>query len=430
MSDREWLARLELVGVKLGLETMGSLTAELGHPEQACRVIHVAGTNGKGSVVAMVAHALSAAGHRAGRYTSPHLVRLEERFAVDNRSVEPAVLDAALSRVRAAAARIGRSGGPGIEPTYFEITTAVAFEIFREARVEVAVLEVGLGGRFDATNVVTPIVTAITSIDLDHESYLGPSVEAIAGEKAGIIKPGVPVATGALGGGALRVVERAARTAGARLVTASAGGAGSARPVGDGRYDVTIRTARATYGPLTLGLRGRHQAANAEVAALVLDAADKAGLPVEPAAVEAGLRDVAWPARLDLIDLGDRALLVDGAHNPAGALALADYLREVYPDGVPLVFGVMADKDVARMLASLAPMARPLVVTRAAGRRAAGVDAVARTALALASPPEVVVNPDVGRALEVAWRRGGTAVVAGSLYLAGEVLQRVGRLPL
>ena len=430
MSDREWLARLELVGIKLGLETIGALTEALGHPDRAYRVIHVAGTNGKGSVVAMAAGALAAAGYRTGRYTSPHLVRLEERFAVDGRSVDPPVLDAALSRVRAAAARIQSTRAPGTEPTYFEVTTAAAFEIFRQARVDVALLEVGLGGRFDATNVVTPSVTAITSIDLDHESYLGTSLEAIAAEKAGIIKPGIPVVTGILGSGARAVVERVARTVGAPLVAASAACAGAARPVGDGRYEMTIRTARATYGPLTLGLRGRHQAANAEVAALILDAAEGAGLRVEPDEVEAGLRTVVWPARLDLVDLGDRALLVDGAHNPAGARALADYLREVYPEGLPVVFGVMADKDVGRMLAPLAPLARPLVVTEVAGLRAAGADAVARIALALPSPPEVVVEPDVGRALEAAWQRGRVAVVAGSLYLAGDVLQRVGRLPL
>jgi dihydrofolate synthase/folylpolyglutamate synthase len=427
MSDREWLARLELVGIKLGLDTIGALMDALDHPERAAPAVHIAGTNGKGSVAAMMARAFQAAGHRTGRYTSPHLVHLEERMAVDGRSVPTADLDRALARVRSASERLA-SVAAGLQPTYFEITTAAAFEVFREARVDVSVLETGMGGRFDATTIVSPAVTVITTIGLDHESYLGTTVEAIAAEKAGIIKPGVPLVLGDLPGAAHAVVARLAADAGAPVRRVADECHIQARPVGDGRYDVVIRTRRASYGPLGLGLRGRHQVDNAAVAVLALETADEAGMAVTPQALETGLREARWPARLDLLDVGGRSLLVDGAHNPGGAAALAAYLREVYPAGLPLVFGVMADKDIEGMLAPLVPFARPLVVTRAPGRRAAQPDRVAEAARALGMP-EVIVVADIAPAIHAAWGRGDTAVVAGSLYLAGAVLSLIGREP-
>jgi dihydrofolate synthase/folylpolyglutamate synthase len=427
MSDRDWLARLEFVGIKLGLETIRALLDQLGHPERAAPAIHIAGTNGKGSVAAMVSRALDASGYRTGRYTSPHLVRLEERFAVAGRALAPEALDRALARVRAAAARIGAA--PGASPTYFEVTTAVAFEAFREAGVDVSVLEVGLGGRFDATNVVTPAVSVITSIALDHESYLGTTLEAIAAEKAGIIKPGVPVVVGSLPPAALQVVEDAARDAEAPAVLVERRCTVEAAAVGDGRYRATARTAGREYGPVVLGLRGRHQVGNAAVAIVALEEAGHAGLRVPAAAIETGLREARWPARLDLIDLGGRMLLVDGAHNPAGAEALAAYLREAYPSGVPIVFGAMGDKDVRGMLAHLAPHSAPLIVTHAPGRRALAAEEVARIAHALPGALDVLVEPEPDRALDAAWRHAPTIVVAGSLFLAGAVLALVGRPP-
>ncbi len=427
MSDRDWLADLEFTGIKLGLETIRRLTSALGHPERFAPAVHIAGTNGKGSTAAMVAEGLRAAGHRTGRYTSPHLVHLEERAAIDGLSVSAEALDRALARVRLAAADLRLPDGAPLEPTYFEVTTAAAFEVFRDAGVEVSVLEVGLGGRYDATNVVTPIVSAITTIDFDHQSYLGTTLEAIAGEKAGIVKPGVPVVVGALLAPALAIVEETASEVGAPFVRTTAACDVRARPIGGGRYEVLIRTAAAAYGPLPLGLRGAHQAANAAVAALVLEAVNASGLAVPAQAIEAGLRDAEWPGRLDLVDLGGRALLVDGAHNPAGARALAAYLEEVHPAGVPVVFGVMGDKDVDGMLAPLAGFARPLVITRAPGRRAADPDRVAAAARALPCPPEILVVSGIGPALDAAWDRATTIVVAGSLYLAGEVLALVGR---
>ena len=425
MTDREWLDSLELFGIKLGLETIDRLAAMLGRPERAYPLVHIAGTNGKGSVAAMMSTALTAAGHRVGRYTSPHLVRVEERAAIDGRAAEAAAFDRALARVRAAAGALDLDH----RPTYFEITTATAFEIFREADVDVAVIEVGLGGRFDATNIVLPSVTVITSIDFDHEAHLGTTLEAIAGEKAGIIKPGVPVVAGPLPHPALTVVVEAARASGAPLIRTDLLGDVTVHTLGDGRIEIRMRTAHGDYGPIVLGLRGRHQALNAAVSTVALEACDERGIAAPRDAIVQGLSAARWPARLDLIHLGARSLLVDGAHNASGARALGAYLRETHPAGVPLVFGVMADKAVASMLTALSASARPLILTQAPGRRAADPDALADAARALADPPEVIVERDVDRALSLAWQRGNVAVVAGSLYLAGDVLARIGRAP-
>lgn len=417
MHDRDWLARLEFFGIKLGLDTITAILAELDRPHSSYRVIHIAGTNGKGSVAAMVSHTLTVAGRRTGRYTSPHLVALEERFAVDGRSVAASELDRALHRVRGAVATLMERSALDVEPTYFEITTAAAFEIFRQERVDIAVVEVGLGGRLDATNVVAPAVTAITSIDLDHEAHLGPTLAAIATEKAGIIKAGVPVIVGALKPEALRAVATIAAAKGAPLVQSDAAGIDIDRS-GAGQYQVTVRTNRGTYGPVDLGLRGRHQIGNAVIAALVLEQLP-ADLAIDRTAVETGLRDVRWPGRLDLVAVGERTVLVDGAHNPAGARALASYLSEANPHGLPVVFGVMADKHAREMLAELLPFARPLIVTRAPGARAADPQRLA--SMFAEAPATIVVEPSIERALATAWSANDAIAVAGSLYLAGEV---------
>ena len=423
--SRGWLAHLEQFGVKLGLDTIASLMGAVGHPEHACPVLHVAGTNGKGSVSAMVAHALSAGGLVTARYTSPHLVRLEERFAVDGRSVATRSLDAALDEVRRAVGQLQSAGTLTVEPTYFEATTAAAFLLFRAAGADVAVIEVGLGGRYDATNIVAPLVTAITSVDFDHQAQLGTTLSAIAGEKAGTIKPGVPVVVGPLPDEAREVVETVARAQGAPLVDAMAGVVIDARP-DHGRYQVTIATPTGRYGPLRLALAGRHQVDNAVVAVRVLETAAARGLPVSPTAIECGLTEARWPARLEQLDTPRGRIVIDGAHNPAGARALASYLQDAHPGGLPLVVGVMGDKAADEMLRALARVARPLVLTRAPGGRAADPHDLAAIARLVAPGVAVLVEAEIDAALACAWSHGPLIVVAGSLYLAGNVLARLG----
>lgn len=427
LSPRAWLSSLELHGIKLGLSTMRALCAALGHPERQYRTVLVAGTNGKGSVAAMVSAALGAAGHRTARYTSPHLVRLEERFDIDGAAVDPAALDAAITRVRAVVDQLQGEGLIDIHPTFFEVTTLAAFELFRQAGIEVAVLEVGLGGRFDATNVVDPVASAIVSIAFDHEAYLGDTLEKIAYEKAGVIRPGCPTVVGDLPDAAGRVVRAVCDERGAARVDASAGcTVDASRHAGLTR--LALSTPRGSYGPLTMALRGRHQVSNAVVAVRLLEAIDAVGVRVSRAAIESGLTSTKWPARLSLYERpGGRRLLVDGAHNPAGAATLAEYVDEEWPGGLPLVFGAMRDKHVTGMVEALVSVARPLVLTTAPGRRAAGAHELARALPAGFAGP-VLQEPDRRAALDAAWAAGPTIVVAGSLYLAGAVLEDLGLL--
>ena len=425
LTEREWLARLEWFGIKLGLETIGDLTAALDHPERAYPVVHVAGTNGKGSVVAVIERALRASNLRTGRYTSPHLVHLEERFAIDGRPIEPAELDRACGVVRRVVEKRAAAHPDLPEPTYFEVTTAAAFEIFRSREVDVAVIEVGLGGRFDATNVVQPMLSVITSIDFDHEAHLGTTLSAIAGEKAGIIKAGVPVVVGGLVGEALEIVEQTARRLDAPLHQARSECAVDARPTGGGAREARFQTTRASYGPVPLGLRGAHQVENAAVAVVALEQLATAGLTVPASAILTGLAEAEWPGRLQRIAVGERAVIVDGAPNPSGARALAAYLRETHASGLPIVFGVMADKAIDPMIEALAPFARPLVVTAAPGRRATTAADLATRATRVLPSERVIEEADVARALEIAWRHGREIAVAGSLYLAGDVLARL-----
>lgn len=420
---REYLASLEFFGIKLGLSTIAALTAELGWPDRRFPSVIIAGTNGKGSVAAMTERALRASGRRTGRYTSPHLVSLEERMAIDGVPVQPAELDEAITRVRMAAARLQDTGALVVHPTFFEATTAAAFEVFSQAGVDVAVLEVGLGGRFDATNIVMPVVAAITSIALDHEQHLGHSIEAIAYEKAGVIKSRVPVVLGDLPPAAREVVAGVCTEREAPLVVAHAGCRVDALIDAGGLTRLALETPVRRYAPVTLALRGRHQVGNAVLAVRLLEVLAEQGFAIPADAVRVGLEDAQWPARLQLVaaDQG-RQVLLDGAHNPAGAAALADYIQAVWPAGLPIVFGAMRDKQIGGMLRALSACARPLVATTAPGERAAGAETIAAAARA-EGLSDVEVAPELPAALEAAWRCHPLAVVAGSLFLAGRTLE-------
>jgi dihydrofolate synthase/folylpolyglutamate synthase len=403
----EFLFSLEQFGMKFGLESMRALCAALDHPERAFRAVHVAGTNGKGSVTAMVDAALRAAGHRSARYTSPHLVRLEERFVIDGVEVDTAALESAAARVRAAAGDLVASGALPAVPTFFECTTAAAFELFRRAGVGIAVVEVGLGGRLDATNVLSPLVTAIVSIDFDHQAQLGGTLTSIAREKAGIAKPGVPMVLGAVPDEARNAILETCARAGAPVIDADDG------------------ETRQRVAALPLALAGAHQAANAAVALRVLDELDAQGVRVGPAAVQQALATVRWPGRLETFTVGGRAVVVDAAHNPAGARALAVYLAETEPSGVTLVFGAMRDKAVAAMLGAVAPAVRELIATTAPSPRAMPAADIAALSNAAGVPTRIIAEP--AAALDAALETGRTVVVAGSIFLVGPLRERLAR---
>jgi dihydrofolate synthase/folylpolyglutamate synthase len=424
------LSSLETFGIKLGLENISRLCEALGHPERSFTTLHVAGTNGKGSVTAMAHAALRAAGLRTARYTSPHLADITERFVIGDAAVDTATFNATAHEVLDLADRLVADGTLRVLPTFFEATTAIAFELFRRASVEVGVIEVGLGGRFDATNVITPVAGAITTIGFDHQQHLGTTLGEIAFEKAGIIKPGMTVVAGALPPSAMDVVRRVAGERAATLVESAADSTVTAEAI-DGAARVTIDTPRGRYGPLTLALRGDHQIGNAVVATRLLEAATAAGVPVAANHVEQGLSGAQWPARLEYIQLDDRRrVLLDSAHNAEGAGALAAHLRRWHPEGLPLVLGIMRDKDVHDILSPLLPLTSRVVVTSAPTPRALPADELAARVRAAAerlglARLTVDVEDDPLQALERALATADLACVAGSIFLVGPLRERL-----
>jgi dihydrofolate synthase/folylpolyglutamate synthase len=380
----------------------------------------VAGTNGKGSVTAMVHAIYQAAGLRAARFTSPHLTDLRERFVIGDEPVDASILAQVTGDVLDCADRLRHAGTLPVHPTFFEATTAIAFELFRRARVDVAVIEVGLGGRYDSTNVITPLVGAITSIGLDHEQYLGHTLEAIAFEKAGIIKPGMDVVIGKLPEQAARVVETVAAEQQARVIRAQ-DDADATVATETGR--LTLETPDGTYGPLVLALSGDHQIGNALTAVRLVETGRHHGLAVAPQAIERGLTTVEWPGRLESMVLPQGTLLLDAAHNPDGARALASYLQHVSERPV-LVIGIMRDKNLRAVLEALLPLATSVVATTADTPRALSAQDVAAGVLAIAPALSVEVEPDPVRAVERAFARARFVCVTGSIFVVGGVRER------
>lgn len=342
-----YLAGLSPSSIKMGLGRVEAALAALGHPERRVRALHVAGTNGKGSTCAFAAQALLAAGLRVGRYTSPHLVRVNERIGVNGEDIPDALL---ARRIQEVLARLPAAAGEDAL-TYFEFGTLLAFWHFAEERVDVAVLETGLGGRLDATTACAPGVTAITPVALDHMEYLGPTLASIAREKAGILKPGVPCALARQAPEALAVLEQEAARVGAPLLLE---GRDYAFEEGQGGA-LAFRSPWGRLEGLTLGLRGPHQRQNAAVALAALALLDARGIPVPAAARVRGLAEARWPGRLEELP-GRPPVLLDGAHNPHGVEALLASLDALYPGRrVHAVFGVVSDKDRGPMLARLLP---------------------------------------------------------------------------
>ena len=418
------LYRRNLHTIKLGLDAEVALLKELQDPHRAYLSIHVAGTNGKGSVCAMLASILQAAGLRVGLYTSPHLVRFNERIRVNGAMISDAELVAALDQVEEAALRIQQRDGLR-DVTFFEFTTALAFHWFREQNVQVAVVETGMGGRLDATNVVTPVVSVITSIGLDHQAYLGNTLEQIAAEKAGIIKPGRPVIIGTLPQNARAVVEAAAHTAASRMCTAADGCMVT-------RIEETLEAGqllRIESGMIRIDrvrcpLLGAHQRGNIAVAvATALTFADETALPVSADAIRAGLGAVHWPARMQVISR-DPPLLVDGAHNPQAMQQLRvalEELRGTRPVG--LIASFLADKDAAGCLSILAPLVQRCWLVERKGERGMTGQALRSAAASARLNAECLPLPEALQELrQWATRENGIGVIAGSLYLAGEAL--------
>jgi dihydrofolate synthase / folylpolyglutamate synthase len=416
-------------GIRLGLARTRALLRALGDPQLALRGALVGGTNGKGSVLALAGSALRAAGYRVGTTPKPHLVSYRERLEIDGQPIDPVTFARLVDEVLRAADRVERRHGP---PTEFELLTAMLFRWFAEAGVDLAVVEVGLGGRLDATHAWDGGVAAITNVAFDHMAWLGDTIPKIAREKAAIIERGDLAVTGATGA-ALPVIRRRARRVGAPLVEVSA-----PEILGWDRDGIDVDLHR--LGPTRIGLRGRHQAENAAVADAVLDALGATGIaPVPDAARRRGYARATWPGRLELLAVDGHEALLDGAHNPAGAAALATALDDLrpyllggeQPDPPPLtlVHGSMADKDVDGIVAALdasrAMRGARIIATQVPGERAMPAEELAVRWRRARPTARIEAIADVGRALDGAVAGApGTIVVAGSLYIVGEARRR------
>jgi len=391
-----YLHSLRQFGFQPGLETTRRLCTAVGNPQERLRFIHVAGTNGKGSVCAFLESVYRTAGFRVGLYTSPHLVRFNERIQVNRVPASEALLARGVAELR------GRVAGlPGLEPTFFEFTTVLALRCFVEAGVDLVLWETGLGGRLDATNVVTPMASVITNIGLDHQQVLGPTLAHIAAEKGGIIKPGVPVLTATENPDALAILEYKARELDAPFLA--------------------LGVAQVARWTLPLGLRGRHQRYNAALAAATVRLL-RALLPVSDEQLAAGLAVTRWPGRLQELRRGSQHLVLDGAHNLPGVNALKASLQEEFPGFRPtLILGMLADKDWREMARLLAPLAgRVITVPVTSARTVPPEDLKAAIVASGAGRPVRAAN-SLQEALR--WSAADPCLlITGSLYLVGEAL--------
>jgi len=411
-------------GIKAGLDRIAALLDALDHPERDLRGVLVAGTNGKGSVCALVDSVVRQAGLRSVLLVKPHLVSYRERIVIDGREIGERDFAALVERVRPAVEAVEPRAGA---PTQFEILTALGILAAAEQRPDVVVCEVGLGGRLDSTNVLDLGVAAITNVAIDHAQYLGDTIPQIAAEKAGILKPGNDAVTGA-GGEALEVVRRRAAEVGVRsLRVVGEDIVAEGRSLGRAGTEVDLRTQgyRATLG---VPLPGTFQAGNVAVAAgVALALRERGASAITDEAIHAGVAAVHWPARLQWIN-GSPPLLLDGGHNPAALHAVVPAVREL-TEGRPLsiLFGAMADKDIGGMLDELRPLAAPPVFTHLATPRA--MPAVELSRMWGAGARAISSLPDALQAARMLASRQGTVLVCGSLYLAGDVLRLLGSSP-
>lgn len=434
-----WIHSTMRFGSRLGLERVSELLSLLGHPEDSCQYLHVAGTNGKGSVTAMVASALQAAGYRTGMYISPYLEDFRERTVLNGRMISKADLVSMTSEVRP---KVETMLAEGFEhPTEFEIITALAFLYYRKHACDYVSLEVGLGGRFDGTNVVTPAVSTIVTISFDHMDRLGDTLGKIAFEKAGIIKPGVPVVTGVTADEPLQVIRARASELGAPLYTvAQASGADVTWE--EVSYSMDGQTINV-FGPgfeykgLRVPLMGRHQQQNAAIAVASLELARprtrQGRIYLDRAAVAKGISRTVWPGRLEVL-ARNPTIILDGAHNPDGAKVLSEAMKTVPRKRLICVLGILGDKAYKEATSLIAPMCDEVIVTTPDTPRALDLGTLAAEVRQYC--PEVTIEPAVGKAIDAALakaRKEDVVLCCGSLYLVGpartHLRRRLGMTP-
>ena len=425
---RELASPQQARAAKFDLHNIRVICERMGHPERRFASVHIAGTNGKGSTAAMLASIVHAAGLRCGVYTSPHLLRINERIRLDGADISDDEFAASFTRVLVVIEELLASGELAAHPTYFECVTAMAFDFFARARTDLAVIEVGLGGRLDSTNVVVPAVAVITQIDFDHENFLGHSIEEIAGEKAGIIKPGAWVVSAAENPAAKEVIRRRASEQGAHLVEIDQACQVLDVSAKDGRYGfVVLLSDELGVGPrqemqIALPLAGRFQIRNALTAAAAARLLARRGFAISDSAIVSGIGSVRWPGRLERLQERP-AVYLDGTHNPAGAReVLAFWSEHLAGRRIHLIYGAMRDKAIDEVAGLLFPRAATVIVTQSPQPRSLSAEALAAMTSHLANSLEVIREPGAAleRALEIA-EADDVVFATGSLYLVGDL---------
>jgi len=407
----EYLYGLQKYGIKFGLSKTANLLSAFGNPHNDQKYIHIAGTNGKGSVAAFIASVLKHAGFRVGLYSSPHLVRFTERFRINDEEIAEEKAAELIDQLKTAVVR-------DEPPTFFEATTAMALLYFTREKTDIAIMEVGMGGRLDATNLVTPLISVITNISMEHQDFLGKRLLDIAGEKGGIIKEGIDVVTGATQPPVIRLFKSICKEKGAPI-----------RRIGkDARYRTTgfglhYHGIRRRFNRLQLGLEGKFQGRNAATALAVIELIEDKGFNTSSLDIREGLQRTVWPGRMHVVAENPRIML-DGAHNPAAVRALAGSIR----DGrryrrLILVIGVMEDKDIGRLLRGIVPLSDYVIYTRPVYSRAADPETLMEKAAPLGKPGEVapLLKEALERAREIA-EPEDLILVCGSLFTVGEAM--------
>lgn len=426
----------ETLAMKLALQSVRELSKALDEPQRKFPAVHIAGTNGKGSTAAMVASIARAAGIRTGLNTSPHLVSITERIRIDGEEIAEDEFARLATLVRETGERLVTEGVLEAPPTFFEQVTMIAYLHFAQRRVDLAVLEVGLGGRLDATNICEPIVTAITPVDFDHQRYLGNTLAEIAGEKAGIIKSNVPVVVAPQADEAMNAIRIRAGELNAPILSVdqeikqnpfTVESAGDPEDIWNaGIHRLKYRSLRAAYD-VRVNLRGRHQITNARTAIKIAEQMIVRGFEISDEAIARGLGNVEWPGRLEMVRLKrpSAPMLLDGAHNVAGATVLRGFLDEHFSGRpITLVFGIMEDKAIGEIARILFSLGQRIIVTRVNSPRAADPRAIADQAA-----QAVICVDSVKQAIDEASRvtpEHGIVCACGSLYLVGEIKQYLG----
>lgn len=415
-----YLDKIQNLGIKFGLDNVRTILSSFGNPHLSYPSLHVAGSNGKGSVCAMLSHILSVHGFRVGLYTSPHLVHVRERIRYQHTPISEQGFSHHLTRLRTRIEELIAAKELLSPPTYFEMLSCLAFLCFEEKNVDMAILEVGMGGRFDATNVASPLVTAITTISEEHQKFLGDTPVQIAAEKAGIIKPGIPVVCGVEDEESLQTIRTKARELKAPFFGVFDGGRHLALIKSGERHTFTYKYNGHEYR-FTPSLRGAHQGRNAAIAIAVSEQLNRHWNDLDRERIVLGVEETLWPGRLEVIS--ERPfVLADGAHNEEGARALNAYAKDFVPKPLTLIFAVMRDKKINNLANILFPFADRVILTRFPYHKAASPEDILENAADFRD--KIYLEPDVEKAVNMALKeasKGGAVLVAGSLFLVGEL---------